>query len=369
MSAVLRCLAALTFLLTAATAQAGTWTRLQPADMGDCAVLFEGPIGPGDLTQAIGTGLLDGFNTRICLNSPGGSLGEVLAFLQASERGDTAFFFGTRVRSGDECLSSCAILFMFGQSFGANSPYPSRQLEPGARLGFHSPFIRDGAATAASDAEVFKVALQVAKLLADRSYKAVTADGAALPQELLALVLGTPSAEMRYVETLGEAKVMNIELTRNIETEVILQDRREVLEPLIKQICIASHTLTFRQHMVDEGYDFADLVERATDPATTGPDYEITAYVRNRGDGNSGNNDLLAVVTGPGYFQPGWFSAGSMMYCRVAMSFEPAPGGVKVQWYYADFDFISDTDLTRVPDETYRFEVMTGGLLPLDTRF
>lgn len=369
MSRLLRCLAALTFLFAAATAQAGTWTRLQPAGMDDCALLFEGPIGPGDLTQAIGAGLLDGFATRICLDSPGGSLGEVLAFLQESERGDNAFYFGTRVRSGEECLSSCAILFMFGQAFGANSPYPSRQLEPGARLGFHSPFIRDGAAAGVPDTEVFTVALQVAKLLADRSYKAVTAEGAALPQELLALVLGTPSAGMRYVETIGEARVMNIELTRNLESEVILEDRREVFDPLLKQICIASHTLTFRQHMVNEGYDFADLVQRATDPMALGADYEITAYVRNRGEGTSGSNEVRAVLTGPEYYQPGWYSVGSMMYCRVQMFLEPAPGGVKVQGYYADFDFLGGMDLTQIPEESYRFEVMTGGLLPLDTRF
>lgn len=92
----------------------------------------------------------------------------MLAFLQASEAAQGGFYFGTRIRGRDECLSSCAILFMFGQAFGANSPYPSRQMAPGAWLGFHSPFIRDGASSA-SDAEVFRVALQVAKLLADRS--------------------------------------------------------------------------------------------------------------------------------------------------------------------------------------------------------
>ncbi len=368
MSAVLRILAALTLLTFAGIAQAGTWTPLQPAEPGDCAYLFEGMINKGDLTRAVDEDLLDGFATRICLNSPGGSLGEVLAFLQASEDGQNAFYFGTRVRSGEECLSSCAILFMFGQAFGANSPYPSRQLEPGARLGFHSPFIRDGANPSASDAEVFNVALQVAKLLADRSYKAVTAEGAALPQELLALVLGTPAAGMRYVDTLGEAKVMNIELRRDLESEAIFADRRDVIDHLLKQICISSHTLTYRNHMVDEGYDFADLVKRATDPEYYAAGTEIVARERVPAAGYSPER-LRAALTGPGYFLPGWYSAGSMMYCRVELSLERAPGGFKVTGYHADFDFVNGADLSGVPPETATVNAMSGGLLPLDTRY
>lgn len=365
MPSLMRCLAALALITFAGMAQAGTWTRLPANDPGECSLLFEGPIGKGDLTRAAEEGLFDGFLTRICLNSPGGSLGEVLALLEWSERAEDGFYFGTRVRSGEECLSSCAILFMFGQSFGANSPYPSRELEPGARLGFHSPFIRDGAAPAASDSEVFSVALQVAKLLADRSYRATTAEGAALPQELLALVLGTPSAEMRYVESIGEAKVMNIELLENPETGIVIPDNRATLDPILKQICIASHTLTFRQHFVDEGYDFDDLVRRASDPAAQGPEFEVTAFEREPGPGGQ----LQAVVTGPEYYQPGWYSAGSMMYCRVSLFLEPAPGGLRVLSYDADFDFIGGLDVTRIPEPSYRYNVMSAGLLPIDIRF
>lgn len=361
-------LAFLTVFAITGPASAGQWTQLQPADYGDCSLRFDGPIEKGDLMRAVEQDLLAGFNARICLNSPGGSLGEVLSFLRAANGEQGGFFFGTRVRTGDECLSSCAILFMFGQAFGANSPYPSRQMEPGARLGFHSPFIRDGAAPAASDSEVFNIALQVAKLLADSSYKALTASGPALPPELLAIVLGTPSAEMRYVDTIAELKLMDIELSDDLESKVVFPDRPETFERLYRQICISSHTLTYRQHFVGEGYEFDDLLARATAPEFYGPDYKIHVTERDPAEGYSPER-RRAVLTGPSYSVPGWFSVGAQQYCRVELTLEPAPGGVRVTSYGVDFGQEINTELTRVPDWEGAVHVTPGGLLPLDTRY
>lgn len=360
-------LTCLTLTGLTAPAQAGSWSALSQAGDRDCALLFEGIIEKGDLTRASDTGLLDSFGPRICLNSPGGSLAEVLAFLEAAE-GQGGFHFGTRIRSGEECLSSCAILFMFGQAYGANSPYPSRQMEPGGRLGFHSPFIRDGATPAASDAEVFRVALQVAKLLADRSYTAVTTAGPALPQELLALVLGTPSGVMRHVDTIGEARLLNIELLQDLEAEAVFADQRDSIDRLLKRICISSHTLTYRQHMVVEGYDYSDLVRRATDPESLGPNHQVLVREREPAQGFAPEK-LRAVLIGPGYFLPGWYSVGSQMYCRVELTLEQGSGGFTVQSYQVDFDFVNGADLTRVPEPTTTINAMSGGVLPLDTLY
>ncbi|BBU58219.1 hypothetical protein KU6B_44840 [Mameliella alba] len=368
MSALLRALAALTCLTLAAPAWAGEWTRLDPAGFGDCNLRFDGVIEPGDLMRATQEDVLGGFNARICLNSPGGSLAEVLNFLKAANSDTGGFFFGTRVRTGDECLSSCAILFMFGQAFGANSPYPSRQLEPGARLGFHSPFIRDGANPAASDAEVFRVALQVAKLLADSSYKALTASGPALPPELLAIVLGTPSADMRYVDTIAEAKLMDIELTEDLEYSTVFPDTRASFDQIYRRICISTHTLTYRQHFVREGYDFADLVARTADPTYQGADYAIHVRERDPAQGSSPER-RRALLTGPSYSVPGWFSAGAQQYCRVDLSVEPAPGGLRVISYSVDFGAAISADLTRTPEWRGEVQVTRGGLRPLDTRY
>ena len=369
MSAFLRPLiAALTCLTLAAPVRAGEWTQLDPQDYGDCSLRFDGVIEPGDLMRAAEQDVMSGFNARICLNSPGGSLGEVLNFLKAANGDTGGFFFGTRVQTGDECLSSCAILFMFGQAFGANSPYPSRQLEPGAKLGFHSPFIRDGANPAASDAEVFRVALQVAKLLADSSYKALTAAGPALPPELLAIVLGTPSADMRYVDTIAEAKLMDIELTEDLEYRAVFPDTRASFDQIYRRICISSHTLTYRQHFVREGYDFADLVSRTADPTYQSADYVVHVRERDPATGTSSER-RRALLTGPSYSVPGWFSAGAQQYCRVDLSVEPAPGGLRVTSYSVDFGAAISADLTRMPDWAGEVQVTRGGLLPLDTRY
>ncbi|SNS97317.1 hypothetical protein [Antarctobacter heliothermus] len=372
MTTIVRLLTSLTFLVIAGPALAGTWSKLTPTGYGDCALLFEGPIAKGDLTRAIDDGLLDDFAPRICLNSPGGSLAEVLAFLEASDRPENGFYFGTRVRTGDECLSSCAILFMFGLSFGANSPSPSRQLAPGARLGFHSPFIRDGAAPATSDAEVFSVALQVVKLLADRSYKATSTAGPALPQELLALVLGTPSAEMHYVDTFAEARLLGIEMTQNIESNTIFTDTPENMDRLARQICQSSHTLTFRQSFVKEGYDFDDLIARASDPTKADIVFPGNHQVHFRGRVQPQTNQpekYISVLTGPGYFQPHWNSAGSSMYCRVELQIKRVRGGAQIPYYTADFSFLGLVDLTRDPGQTTTFWEMSIGLLPLSTRY
>ncbi|ASP19122.1 hypothetical protein ANTHELSMS3_00401 [Antarctobacter heliothermus] len=372
MSTIYRLLTSLTLLVLAGPALAGTWSKMTPSGYGDCSLLFEGPIAKGDLTRAIDEGLLDHYAPRICLNSPGGSLPEVLAFLEASDRSENGFYFGTRVRTDNECLSSCAILFMFGMTFGANSPYPSRQLEPGARLGFHSPFIRDDAAPATSDAEVFSVALQVAKLLADRSYKATSTVGPALPQELLALVLGTPSAEMRYIDTFAEARLLGIEMTENIEANTIFVDTPENMDRLARQICQSSHTLTFRRSFVKEGYNFDDLITRASDPTTADIVFPGDHQVHYRGRVPPQANQpekYISVLTGPGYFQPHWNSAGSSMYCRVELQIKRGGGGVQIPYYTADFSFLGLVDLNRDPGQTSTFFEMSIGLLPLDTKY
>lgn len=368
MTALIRLFAAALVAALPGLSFAGEWTVLDGDGREGCNLAFTGPIENGDLMRGIEEGLFTEFLNRICLNSPGGSLGEVHRFLQAVDDGPS---FATRVRSGEECLSSCAILFMFGETYGANSPYPSRQMEPGARLGFHSPFIRDDADTGASDAEVFRVALDVAKLLADRSYRAMTAAGPALPQELLALVLGTPSAGMRHVDTLAELRLMGIELTRDLESEAVFTDDRATLERLARQICITSHTLTYREFFVDEGYDFDDLVARATDPEYLGNEIAVEAREITPAEGYSPET-YTAALTGSPFAQPGWYSVGAMQYCRVRIVREPAPGGFRVPSYQAEFGYLTQVDLSQgVPKQgqSRAVHAMKGGLLPIDTRY
>ncbi|WP_323770627.1 hypothetical protein [Antarctobacter sp.] len=366
MSARLGCLAVCVLLTVASAAHAGTWRTLDPASPGDCALEFEGVIEKGDLTGALERGLLDGYFSRICLNSPGGSLAEVLDFIKVSR---DAYYGGTRVRSGDECLSSCAILFMFGEAFGANSPYISRQLEPGARLGFHSPFIRDGTGSAASDAEVFGVALRVAKLLSDRSYMYADALDPALPQELLALLFGTPADQMRHVKTVGEARILGIELWPDPERTAVFPDTEASLDALTRRICANSHTLTYRHSFVSQGYDFDELVQVAEAKTTLGPE-DLTIHKRRTLPPHGNRPETyFAVLSGLGYWVPGWHSAGSQQYCRVEMTKTPAPGGFIVGGYDVEFGQFIDANLNSIPAKRADSEGIRGGILPLDTLY
>ena len=117
-----------------------------------------------------------------------------------------------------------------------------------------------------------------------------------------------------------------------------------------------------------EGYDFADLVSRTADPTYQSADYVVHVRERDPATGTSSER-RRALLTGPSYSVPGWFSAGAQQYCRVDLSVEPAPGGLRVTSYSVDFGAAISADLTRMPDWAGEVQVTRGGLLPLDTRY
>ncbi|MFQ6185822.1 hypothetical protein ACLMJV_28275 [Sinorhizobium meliloti] len=84
----------------------------------------------------------------VSLDSPGGSYHEGLDLALAFRRRG----LGTIVRSGDQCLSACAIAFLGGTALPKDpnpvseedtlpDQLPERSLEPGAVLGFHAPYL------------------------------------------------------------------------------------------------------------------------------------------------------------------------------------------------------------------------------------
>lgn len=75
----------------------------------------------------------------IILDSPGGDYFEGIKF------GLTFFEYGwgTKVKSGDMCMSACAFAFLGGKNYGASKGWlPVRMLEAGAILGFHPFYAR-----------------------------------------------------------------------------------------------------------------------------------------------------------------------------------------------------------------------------------
>ena len=117
---------------------------VQTFELRQCNKKFEGVIEAGDLKNNIESLI----GKRICLNSPGGSLSEVTEFIELIQEkngfgtgGDDAVTIATRIQAGDKCESACAVLFMFGSN-SYRTAYQDKVLEPGAKLGFHSPFYR-----------------------------------------------------------------------------------------------------------------------------------------------------------------------------------------------------------------------------------
>ncbi|MVO17782.1 hypothetical protein [Parasedimentitalea huanghaiensis] len=83
----------------------------------------------------------DGTGVRavVSLDSPGGSLLEGIALAEAFREDAVA----TVIEADQSCLSACALAFLGGTgvwSTGGIGYFRDRTIEPGAKLGFHSPF-------------------------------------------------------------------------------------------------------------------------------------------------------------------------------------------------------------------------------------
>lgn len=362
-------LVAALFALLAAPAMAGQWTQLSAADEfgDDCAFAFTGPINPGDLTAILDQpAWTEGFRKRVCLDSPGGSLKEVYDFITAE--GEDGPGFSTRIESGARCESACAILFMFGQSWGANSPFPDRMMDPGARLGFHSPFLAGLELSEDQREDAFRVALDVARLLMDTSYKATTQAGAPLSSELVSLVLSTPGDEMHYVDTLGEMALLGIERPYDGTARIRVPADRASIEALTARVCVSSYAMTFRHWLVDEGYDFGDLVSFVNEALASGGVTTENLVELPRSDYQDAK--LIGILSGP-FSVPGWYSAGAALYCRTELSVEPGAGfyDIKSDYYQVSFGALFDLDDTPLPEWNGDYPVIPAGLIPIDTRF
>ncbi|MBO0905778.1 hypothetical protein [Jiella sonneratiae] len=88
----------------------------------------------------------------LTLDSPGGTFTEGIALARAMREKNVA----SVVEAGHVCLSACALAWLGGSSFhatGGVGTYVDRFVEPGARIGFHSPYVSPAAIAALPDAE------------------------------------------------------------------------------------------------------------------------------------------------------------------------------------------------------------------------
>lgn len=209
--ALLLSLIALLVLAGWPTHSAAQGLRMQSNATMGCMFSFSGEIRTGDAAQfatAVSQQRADldrlmapigDRQTRICLDSVGGNFGEAVQIARLI-RG----VFGTAVPSGATCESSCAVIFMAGSRNPEADPrgiVTDRVLHPNGRLGFHRLRldVPDGVYTETIVRSAFETALNgLAGLVA-------LSGEIDFPESLIAVMLGTPSDEMRYIETVGEA--------------------------------------------------------------------------------------------------------------------------------------------------------------------
>jgi hypothetical protein len=257
---------------------------------------------------------------------------------------------------------------MFGTAWGANSPYPSRELEPGARLGFHSPFPAGGSTQKAVVADVFSVALQVSKLLIDSSYTALSSKGPAIPPEVLAIMLDTPGDQMRDIETIGELHLLGIDMTARPENDHFIRNDVLAFKTTVQRICVSSYVTTYREHIVSDGYKYAELLADAAKKQKNQHDEKLLHLKILT---NDSGKSIVGVDTGS-YYIPGWYSAGAALFCRVEFFVQErqSPKGFIVNSYRVDFGGMTPDAEKRLPklaDAPYPGESI--GLVPMSTLY
>ncbi|MCB1383044.1 MAG: hypothetical protein KDJ73_08975 [Notoacmeibacter sp.] len=99
----------------------------------------------------------------VSLASPGGHYKTGIALADAF-RGSIA---ATVVEGGDTCLSACAVAFLGGSGFwptGGIGVFIDRTIEPGAKVGWHSPLFPDEVVASITDGGQAKLALDTTRI-------------------------------------------------------------------------------------------------------------------------------------------------------------------------------------------------------------
>lgn len=142
-----------------------------------------------------------GGSWTVSFDSPGGSLADGIDIGRAlHENGMVSL-----VRKGEACYSACAIAFLGGVFQYATGIGPKRQLEVGAKLGFH------GYHSEGSEVVILNEAFDQARAL-----NGLVLEYAAQMKEVdlgfLASLLNVPAAEMRVINTPSALKKLNISI-------------------------------------------------------------------------------------------------------------------------------------------------------------
>lgn len=142
--------------------------------------------------------------TRLCLDSPGGSLVEAVEIADILREN----LIGTAVGAGANCESACAVAFMGGfySTETDIGDQADRIIHPTARLGFHSPSltVSEGQYSEQAVNQSYALALQSLGQVVQRLQRLE------LAVPIVETMLSTPPDQMSYVETVGQASIFGI---------------------------------------------------------------------------------------------------------------------------------------------------------------
>lgn len=194
----------------------------------------------------------------IALNSPGGKYTTGLDLALQFRRLGIA----TLVKEGKECYSACAIAFLGGSepphdpsTTGPDediSTQPTdRELELGAKLGYHAPYlsIPSSSYTAEAVGDAYRAAvLDIARLIAISEYLKVQ------PSELPRMLAPTKD-ELFLVDTVDAVRSLGINL---LDTSLQYRDLKSITPSMVRNLCI-NRWYNLRGRSAFDGYHVAEL--------------------------------------------------------------------------------------------------------------
>lgn len=122
-------------------AEAARFKRMPAVDSHGLPIAYielEGPIAAGDVERLDKLIREEDHDILLSLNSSGGDFQAGVALAKYINTKPIA----TTVQGRNQCLSACAIAFLGGTYWGEEtSEWPSRSVDPTAKVGFHAPFL------------------------------------------------------------------------------------------------------------------------------------------------------------------------------------------------------------------------------------
>lgn len=305
------------FLLVIQTSvQAGQLTSENNAF---CDWKFSGQIEKGDADKVarIPNGY---FVTRLCLDSPGGSLAEGLKLFDLIWDQN----FTTAVLPGDICESACAIAFLGGSTLEGTdvTRQMDRLLWRGSRIGFHGPSLNLATGQAYRDTDLnqaFGTAIAAAARLFEVNRTQDRGDRA-MTDHLLHRWLNTEFSSMYFIDTVGDAILSDISVA-GIDFDL------QLTTDLVQNVC----DNVYLKGSYPSGYGQSGTIHHDfVDAATTkneldqdeyfGQDRKIFAEIR---------GDELVAFVGP------YFSGTKYHVNGCAVTFRPnSTAGFKADDYY-----------------------------------